>query len=223
MAYIDRTTGGNQRIATIAVVAVIQGAAIVALINGLAVTWTQTAVIPNPKATDVPITMPIDPPPPPPDKPTIEPRTPIDNPQPRLPMPVPVEPYRPPITQPMTDPTPTTSLDPPRPPLPQPTPTFTPRDAKLRNAPGAWATPNDYPARDLREGNQGVTGFLLTIGADGRVQSCAITRSSGFAGLDKATCDNVSRRARFDAATDGAGNRTAGSYKGTISWRIPQD
>ena len=75
---------------------------------------------------------------------------------------------------------------------------------------------------DLREGNQGVTQFTLTIGADGKVQSCMVTASSGFPGLDKATCDNVSRRARFEPATDGSGNRVGGTYSNRIRWEIPQ-
>lgn len=219
MAYIDQRTGRNQRAAVMTVVAVLQGAAIVALINGLAVHWRPNAPVPNPKSTDVPITMPI-PVPTPPEPPT----HPVTRPDPLPPMPFP------PIGQSTGDPLPipipgpgpvaTQTADPI--PLPTPTATFSPRAPKPKNAPGSWATPNDYPARDLREGNQGVTGFMLTVGADGRVQSCAVTASSGFPGLDKATCDNVSRRARFEPATDGSGNRTAGTYSSRIRWQIPQ-
>ncbi|HEY0958107.1 MAG TPA: TonB family protein [Novosphingobium sp.] len=109
------------------------------------------------------------------------------------------------------------------PPLLDPTPTFPPRMAMPRGNPGDWATTNDYPARDLREGNQGIAHFLLTIGADGRVQSCRITQSTGFSGLDDATCRNVSRRARFEAATDGTGASVSGTYSGSIRWVIPRD
>lgn len=108
-------------------------------------------------------------------------------------------------------------------PPPDPTPTFQPRMAIPRGNPGYWATTNDYPARDLREGNQGIARFLLTIGADGRVQSCRITQSTGFSGLDDATCRNVSRRARFDPATDGTGAPVSGTYSGSVRWLIPRD
>jgi protein TonB len=222
MAYIDRTTGGNQRIATIAVVVAIQGAAMIALINGLAVTWTPPDIVPNPKATDVPITMPIDPLPPPPERPVDDHQTVIDNPIRPIPVP-PRDANEFPVTPPAPEAFPTARGEPPPPPLPQPTPTFTPRTARPSNLPGTWATPNDYPARDLREGNQGQTSFMLAVGADGRVQSCTVTRSSGHPGLDKATCDNVARRARFEPATDGAGNRVAGTFTSTIVWRIPRD
>jgi periplasmic protein TonB len=101
-------------------------------------------------------------------------------------------------------------------------PSFTPRSPTARGKPGTWATPNDYPGRDLREGNQGVTGFRLTIGADGRVQNCEVTKSSGHPGLDTATCDKVRARARFDPATDDSGAKVTGTYTNAIRWEIPE-
>jgi len=55
------------------------------------------------------------------------------------------------------------------------------------------------------------------------VQSCTVTTTSGFPGLDKATCDNVGRRARVEPATDSSGNAVHGTYSGSIRWVIPQD
>lgn len=220
MAYVDQRVGRNQRVAVMSAAAVIQGAAIVALIHGFTVSWR---ALPPPDRTEAeqiklePIPTPIPPPP----QPQADTKV---RPDPLPPLPVP------PISGPVYDPVPlpldpgpiaTPHADPI--PLPSPAPAFIPRAPKPKNAPGSWATPNDYPARDLREGNQGVTGFSLAVGVDGRVESCTVTRSSGFPGLDKATCDNVSRRARFDAATDGSGARTTGTYSGSIRWRIPQD
>ncbi len=221
MAYIDHRTGKNQRVAAMAVVGLIQGAAIIALINGFTVSFLKPAVQLNPQSADVPITMPIDMPPPPPAKPTPDVKTQIEVAIPQVevdgsqvvdwpPAQKPAEPVI--FVQPTLTPLP----------QPEPAPTFPPRAAHPRNAPGNWATANDYPARDLREGNQGVTGFSLTVGVDGRVQSCTITASSGFPGLDKATCDNVSRRAHFDPATDGSGNLVASTYSNKIRWLIPR-
>jgi protein TonB len=219
MAYVDQRTGRNQRAVVMTVVAAIQGGAIVALINGLAVNFIKPAAIPNPQTTDVPVTMPLPVPPPPPDKEAIE--------QPRQP-----DLGTPPIDLSggqLRDPLPPMPLPPqpmptyvPDPPAPTPTATAAPRAPKPRNAPGSWATPNDYPARDLREGNQGVTRFMLTIGVDGKVQSCAVTASSGHPGLDRAACDNISRRARFEPATDSSGSRVPGTYSGSIRWQIPR-
>jgi protein TonB len=106
---------------------------------------------------------------------------------------------------------------------PPPPPIVPPRGARPHGNPGLWASTADYPTRELRDGDQGTTRFSLTIGTDGRVQSCTVTTSSGFPGLDKATCDNVSRRARFEPATDGSGTRVPGTYSGSIRWVIPQD
>ena len=221
MAYIDHRTGRNQRAVATAVVAVIQGAAIVALINGFTVTFFDR---PPPERTEAeqialtPIPTPIPPPPAEPaQQETFE--EPI---QPRILPPVggrPVDPAPIPdipagdFTLPRVDPIPE----------PSPTQTFVPRTAKPRNAPGGWATTNDYPSRDLREGNQGITRFTLAIDASGRVESCTVTVSSGFPGLDRATCDKVSQRARFEPATDGNGNRVAGTYSSAIRWQIPRD
>jgi protein TonB len=219
MAYIDQRTGKNQRAAVMIAAAAIQGGAIVALVNGLAVHFINQPPIPNPTATDIPV-MPLPTPTASPPPHHIDVQRHIDNPRHETIVP----------TGSDVDLFPTTPIPSPSPvpigPMelkPTPSPSFTPRLATPRNAPGGWATPSDYPARDLREGNQGVTRFRLTVGADGRVQDCTVTASSGFPSLDRATCDNVSRRARFEPATDGEGNRAAGSYSGSIRWRIPQD
>ena len=50
----------------------------------------------------------------------------------------------------------------------------------------------DYPGGALRLGEQGVTGFSLTIAPDGRVRDCVVTRTSGSVELDRATCAKVS-------------------------------
>ncbi len=220
MAYIDQSVGRRQRLAVMAIAGAIQAAAIVALIHGFTVTFIKTQPDPNPQAPQIPLT----PPPMPKDLPP--PKPPVEQEMPRNPLPPrPLPPIggtiieMPPVPQPPA-PMPTQAYTPPE---PLPSPAFTPRAAKPRGAPGNWATPNDYPSRDLREGNQGVTGFALEIGTDGKVQSCTVTRGSGFPGLDKATCDNVARRARFEPASDGSGARIPGSYRGSISWRIPRD
>src|SRR5690349_17717470 len=95
MSYIEQRAGRNQRAATITVVAVIQGAAIVALINGLAVKWTKPAPEPVTQATDDPITVTLPPPEPMPSAhprpdpaPVPAPSSPVDN-RPPIPTPIP--------------------------------------------------------------------------------------------------------------------------------------
>ena len=95
--------------------------------------------------------------------------------------------------------------------------------AKPKNNPGSWATTNDYPSRALSQEREGTTGFRVTVDSGGKVSDCQITASSGHADLDAATCSNVKRRARFDAAKDKDGNPTSGSYSNRVTWRIPKE
>jgi protein TonB len=73
----------------------------------------------------------------------------------------------------------------------------------------------------LNEGNEGSVGYLLSISASGKVTNCTVTRSSGFSGLDAATCRELSRRAQFNAASDETGAKVGGSYSGSVRWTIP--
>jgi periplasmic protein TonB len=95
--------------------------------------------------------------------------------------------------------------------------------AVAKGNPGSWANTNDYPSRDLSQEHEGTSGFRVTIGPDGRVTDCQITSSSGFPGLDAATCANVKRRARFTPAKDDDGNPTTGSYSNRVRWQIPKE
>ncbi len=87
----------------------------------------------------------------------------------------------------------------------------------------SWALMSDYPSRALRDGRQGVVGFELSVGADGRVQSCVVTSSSGSLDLDATTCGNMTRRARFIPATDAAGKQITGIFSSTVRWSIPDN
>ncbi len=108
------------------------------------------------------------------------------------------------------------------PPIADPSiPAFVPKLARPRGRPGDWVSTGDYPSQDLREGNQGVVRFRLGVSADGRVTSCTVTGSSGFARLDARACDKLSARARFDPASDESGAKMAGSYSGLLRWSIP--
>lgn len=108
-------------------------------------------------------------------------------------------------------------------PIAQPSakPSMDAQAAAPSNSPSSWATSNDYPSRALREGLEGVSSFRVIIGTDGKVRSCEITDSSGHALLDQATCNNISRRARFKPAKDESGTKIMGSYSSSIRWKIP--
>lgn len=90
-----------------------------------------------------------------------------------------------------------------------------------RTDPGGWLGPYDYPTQSLINEEEGVTGFRLTIGVDGKVSDCVITATSGYVVLDTATCRNITRRARFTPALDNDGVPTDGSYASRVAWKIP--
>lgn len=100
------------------------------------------------------------------------------------------------------------------------TPTFTAVAARPLGDRGTWITPDDYPSRALREGWSGTTRLHLLVGSDGRVESCAVTASSGHTELDSVACAKVTERARFSPARDTTGAAGAGTYDGAIHWRI---
>ncbi|AOL94297.1 TonB family protein [Porphyrobacter sp. LM 6] len=205
----------------------IPGAFGVLLVAGLAVTVVTVPKAPNPKATPI-AQIPLPPPPPadpkPRDKVTQKDTT-ITNTK-RIDM-LPVDlgktdtvitlPLGGDLTGPLTGPI---DLG-----IPGPTPSaspFTPVGAVPRGNPGKWVTDADYRTRWINEGLSGSARFTLAIDARGGVTNCSVTRSTGHAVLDAATCQLVTRRARFDPARDSTGKPVAGSYNGSINWKIPE-
>jgi protein TonB len=79
-------------------------------------------------------------------------------------------------------------------------------------------TSSDYP-RDLRErGVGGRVGMVFTVGTDGRVTSCTVTRSSGVAELDALTCRLIRERFRYRPSTDRYGRPIADEVEGEHDW-----
>ena len=220
MAYADQQASGN-KIVSLVIVALIHIVVIYALVTGLAYSAVKT-VAEKLNVVDVEeeVIEPEEPPPPPPDQPITPP--PVVTPPPIV--------RAPPTTAPVITTTNTpppvfipqpVAAPPPAPPAPPPPPSKA-SGASPRGNPGSWATPNDYPARALREERAGTTRFRVTIGPDGRVTNCEITGSSGHADLDEATCKNVTRRARFKPALDAAGNAISDTYSNAVRWEIPK-
>jgi protein TonB len=179
----------------------------------------------NPKGIFVP-EVELPPPPPKPEK-TIEPDQEFVTPPVHAPIPpIDLGPQRPPVDTtpiiiPLPDPIPYIA--------PRPTPSataaarpaFDPVGTKPRNNPGSWVTVNDYRSSWINRGMTGTAKFRLEVGANGRVDSCTITVSSGHDELDKATCALVTQRARFDPAKDETGAKVSGSYGNAVRWELP--
>ncbi|WP_424770501.1 energy transducer TonB [Pontixanthobacter sp.] len=228
MAYADQQMSGNKIIAII-IVALIHIAIGYVLVTGLAYEGIKKVVE---RVTTVDIDEPEPEPepeeePPPPEEvpetappPIVAPPPPINvsvtpptvRTQPTIPPPAPVAVRVPPPAPVGTPP----------PPPPPPPPAFQPKEPTPRGNPGRWASPRDYPSRALREEREGVTRFRVSVTADGRVSNCQITGSSGHSDLDETTCNLITRRGRFNAATDGNNREVAGTWSSAVRWEIPE-
>lgn len=219
MGYCDRKTVTSERAVAAGLVTVLQAGVAVALIHGLAVAFIPHEAPPPLAGEQISL---------PPPAPKLEPqpsgKPAIDKPSARDTTDTPLRTSRNDTETPATPATPPTdggtTLDT-RPPPPLP-PSGLERTARPANKPGAWVTQDDYSPADIRGERQGTARFTLTIGTDGKVASCVIVQSTGFASLDAATCKFVSRRARFEPALDDGGSPIAGSYTGSIRWVIPE-
>lgn len=219
MAYVQ-TPSSHRRTLSIGAVGVLHAGLFYALITGFAATMIEKidVLVPTRQWTD-------DPPPPAP-QPTVEPSQLVDSQKltsPREKIDLGLRDKGATVIDlfPLPEPTALPGPVDPGPPLPSPSASFTPRGATPLGSPGKWATSDDYPAAALREEREGVARFRVTIGADGHVRNCEILASSGSADLDRATCANIAKRARFKPATDDTGAVVGGSYTSAVKWEIP--
>jgi len=217
MAYADQEVSGN-RIAAFVIVALLHVALGYALVSGLAYEGVKT-IVKKVTTVDIKKDEPKKEPPPPPKKAAAAP--PIVAPPPKMNISAVAPPVE--IVQTVPPPARRQCRGPAGTVVAPPPPRVQPKQATPRGNPASWATTNDYPTRALREEREGTTGFRVTVGPDGRVTGCSVTSSSGSADLDEATCSNVTRRARFNPATDGEGNPTTGQYSSRVRWVIPKD
>jgi protein TonB len=78
--------------------------------------------------------------------------------------------------------------------------------------------PSDYP-RELRErGIGGRVAIVFTVGTNGRVTSCTVTRSSGVPELDALTCRLIQQRFRYRPSTDRYGRPIPDEVEGEHDW-----
>lgn len=227
MSFVDGRSGSDRKALTGGLVVLIQGGLAIALINGFAVTVLETD--PPPRLAGEQIRLDPIPPQPTPD-PTTEPERPVTRDPVEVPRvtKTPIDTNKPVVVASDIPTFPTgdvvsgddfTFSEPPA----KAAPRFTPRAARPSNDAAGWVTTSDYPTREIRAGHQGTVRFELAIDARGGVSRCTIVASSGYPGLDEATCKFVSRRARFEPATNGDGERVGDTYSGTIRWVIPRD
>ena len=64
----------------------------------------------------------------------------------------------------------------------------------------------------------GRVGMVFTVGANGRVTSCTVTRSSGVPELDSLTCRLIQQRFRYRPSTDRYGRPIPDEVEGEHDW-----
>ncbi len=225
MAYLDHNHS-HKRLAGVTGVALVHIVLAIGLTAGLAINYVEEEQLPPFRGPQIPLDppTPTDTPTPTDDTVIIDRTTP---PKPPIPMP-----------NPSPTPVPTSPADPPTgdtgptggqgtggtSPLPQPdppVPTYAPRPPVPANGPAGWVTNDDYPRIAIAREYEGTVAYQVDVSAEGRVQACRVTSSSGHEVLDQASCVRIQRRARFRPATDRSGAEVAGSYRGSVSWQIP--
>ncbi|MGV3481952.1 MAG: energy transducer TonB [Sphingobium sp.] len=85
-----------------------------------------------------------------------------------------------------------------------------------------WITRDDYPVAAIKARAQGSTTITWTIGVLGFITDCHVVVSSGNADLDAASCENLTRRARYHPAIDRFGNPVPTQRTKTIKWVLPE-
>lgn len=130
----------------------------------------------------------------------------------------------PPITVQSVQAPPPQAYVPPAPPAPPaavapPAPTGPTQGAQL-DPRSLTTSEDDYPSASQRAGEEGVVTVTLNINAQGRVDSCAVSATSGFPRLDEKTCQ-ISRRFRGKPALQN-GTPVASQKVQRIRWQIPK-
>ena len=80
---------------------------------------------------------------------------------------------------------------------------------------------DDYPADAQANGQEGTVQAQLSVDSKGYVSQCTVIRSSGVKSLDEATCNILTRRARFRPARDAQGRAVPDTVvTPPVTWRL---
>jgi TonB family protein len=90
--------------------------------------------------------------------------------------------------------------------------------AKPKQPLPSYFSTNDYPAVAVRNEATGTVAMVTLIDETGKVASCMVTETSGYASLDAQSCAIVSGRARFDPALGADGKPLKSGSTQRIRW-----
>lgn len=82
---------------------------------------------------------------------------------------------------------------------------------------------SDYPRGALKRGEEGTVGIRVVTDQQGRLRECAVTKSSGFAELDAASCDFLIRHARSKPYLAPNGGGVVRQQDGQVVWTLPPE
>jgi protein TonB len=218
MAYAQKKELSGNRTLAIIIVAVLQFALGYAIVTGLAYNVIKKASE-NLKTFDVE-----EQPPPPEEPPPPPPKNVPDVPPPPVAMkPIVQAPIQSPVqivTTPTPQPAPIHIQAPPAPPPPPPPPAKVTKAQSAKGNLQSLFSGDDYPPDAQRNEEEGTVVATLTIGTDGRVENCSVTKSSGSRSLDSATCRILRSRARYTPARLSNGQPTTDTDSARITWRL---
>lgn len=86
---------------------------------------------------------------------------------------------------------------------------------------GDLVSSDDYPSEALSRNERGTVVYSVEVTETGRPRDCQIVSSSGSPSLDQTTCRVILERARFIAASDGAGGRKRARTTSQFRWESP--
>jgi len=92
---------------------------------------------------------------------------------------------------------------------------------RARRISGAISGDRDYPSAARRAGIQGSVLVRFSVGSDGTVSDCVVTRSSAGPELAAATCRLIEARFRYEPARDAEGKPVRDTVSRTFDWLLP--
>jgi len=94
-------------------------------------------------------------------------------------------------------------------------------DSMVQNARNGEFIWKYYPPGALKRGEQGRVTFKLTIEPTGSISTCDVTESSGYAALDKETCDIMGLYAHVQPVRNADGRAIRATQNGFVNWKLP--
>lgn len=88
-------------------------------------------------------------------------------------------------------------------------------------APEGWFSNDDYPSEALQNGQTGTSVIIWSIDTTGRISDCKVVKSSGAPSLDRASCQAVLRRGRYEPALGIDGKPVPTHAMRKVIWRMP--